>query len=70
MTSFSIVQMGAAPYISAVVDCDGTSVKCTIINVEPTPEKVRLGMKVKLPTYPMGQDSEGTEAIAFGFEPI
>ena len=70
VTSFSIVQMGATPYVSAVVDCGGTSVKCTIINVEPTPEKVRLGMKVKLATYPMGQDSEGTEAIAFGFEPI
>tara|TARA_B100001029_G_scaffold73954_1_gene60423 strand:+ start:257 stop:664 length:408 start_codon:yes stop_codon:yes gene_type:complete len=70
VTSFSIVQMGATPYISAVVDCGGTSVKCTIINVEPTPEEVRLGMKVKLATYPMGQDSEGTEAIAFGFEPI
>ena len=70
VTSFSIVQMGTTPYISAVVDCGGTSVKCTIINVEPTPEEVRLGMKVKLATYPMGQDSEGTEAIAFGFEPI
>ena len=31
VTSFSIVQMGATPYISAVVDCGGTSVKCTKI---------------------------------------
>ena len=69
-TSVSIVQMGPVPYVSAVVDCGGTSVKCTIMNVEPSPEYVTLGMRVKLMTYSMGQDSEGTEAIAFGFEPI
>ena len=70
VTSFSIVQMGPIPYVSAVVDCAGTSVKCTIMNVEPSPEYVTLGMQVKLMTYSMGKDSEGTEAIAFGFEPI
>ena len=70
VTSFSIVQMGPIPYVSAVVDCAGTSVKCTIMNVEPSPEYVTLGMQVKLMTYSMGEDSEGTEAIAFGFEPI
>ena len=62
--------MGPIPYVSAVVDCGGTSVKCTIMNVEPSPEHVTLGMQVKLMTYSMGEDSEGTEAIAFGFEPI
>ena len=70
VTSFSIVQMVPIPYVSAVVDCGGTSVKCTIMNVEPSPEHVTLGMQVKLMTYSMGEDSEGTEAIAFGFEPI
>jgi len=70
VTSFSIVQMGPIPYVSAIVDCGGTSVKCTIMNVEPTPDHVTLGMRVKLMTYSMGKDSEGTEAIAFGFEPI
>ena len=70
VTSFSIVQMGSIPYVSAVVNCGGTSVKCTLMNVEPTPEFVKLGMQVKLMTYSMGEDSEGTEAIAFGFEPI
>ena len=70
VTSFSIVQMGPIPYVSAVVDCAGTSVKCTIMNVEPSPKDVTLGMQVKLMTYSMGEDSEGTEAIAFGFEPI
>ena len=70
VTSFSIVQMGPIPYVSAVVNCGGTSVKCTLMNVEPTPEFVKLGMQVKLMTYSMGEDNEGTEAIAFGFEPI
>ncbi len=70
VTSFSIVQMGHIQYVSAVVDCAGTSVKCTIMNVEPSPEYVTLGMQVKLMTYSMGEDSEGTEAVAFGFEPI
>ena len=70
VTSFSIVQMGPIPYVSAVVDCGGTSVKCTIMNVEPSPKDVTLGMQVKLMTYSMGEDSEGTEAISFGFEPI
>ena len=70
VTSFSIVQMGPIPYVSAVVDCDGTSVKCNLMNVEATPEYVKLGMNVKLMTYSMGEDSEGVEAIAFGFEPV
>ena len=69
ITSFSIVAMGPQPYVSAIVDCDGTSVRCTLVNVEPDPEHVHLGMKVKLATYSMGADAEGTEAIAFGFEP-
>ena len=37
--------MGPIPYVSAVVDCAGTSVKCTIMNVEPSPEHVTLGMQ-------------------------
>ncbi len=69
VTSFSIVTMGPQPYVSAIVDCDGTAVRCTLVGVEPTPEHVTLGMKVKLTTYSMGTDGEGTEAIAFGFAP-
>ena len=32
--------------------------------------KFNLGMKLKLTTYPIGKDDEGTEAIAFGYEPV
>lgn len=70
VTSFSIVTMGPQPFVSAIVDCDGTSVGCTLIDVEPTPEHVKLGMKVKLKTYSMGRDEEGTEAVGFGFAPV
>jgi uncharacterized OB-fold protein len=72
--AFTIVSMAApgiqTPFVAAVVDCDGTSVRGNVINTEPDPEHVALGMKVKLTTYPIGTDDDGTEAIGFGFEPI
>jgi uncharacterized OB-fold protein len=45
-------------------------VRGNIINTEPDPEHVQLGMKVKLATYSIGADDNGTEAIGFGFEKI
>ena len=72
--AFTIVSFAspgvAVPFVSSVIDCAGTSVRANIINVDPTPEKVRLGMKVRLATYSMGTDSKGNEAIGFGFEPV
>jgi hypothetical protein len=53
-----------------VVDCDGTQVRGNHINVEPDPEHAHDGMKVRLATYSIGTDAEGTEAIGFGFEPV
>jgi len=69
VTSFTIVATGPQPFVSAIVDCDGTSVKCTLVDVEPDPSQVELGMKVKLATYSMGVDDTGAEAIGFGFRP-
>jgi uncharacterized OB-fold protein len=71
---FTIVQRAApgvkAPYVSALVDLDGGGhVKANIVNTEPTPENIKLGMPVRLTTYSLGTDDEGTEAVAFGFEP-
>lgn len=72
--TFTIVSMAApgipVPFVAAVVDCDGTSVRGNIVDVEPTPDHVRLGMKVELTTFPIGTDSEGTEAVGFGFRPV
>ncbi|MBM3693960.1 MAG: hypothetical protein FJW77_11825 [Actinobacteria bacterium] len=73
LRTFTIVTFAApgipTPYVAGVVDCAGTSVRANIVNVEPTPEAVRLGMPVRLAAFPIGADSEGTEAIGFGFEP-
>ncbi len=71
--TFTIVTFAApgipTPFVASVVDCDGTQVRANLINVEPDPEHVRDGMQVRLATYPIGTDAEGTEAIGFGFEP-
>jgi len=72
--AFTIVAFAApgvpVPYVAALVDCAGTSVRANLINVEPDPEHVQLGMKVQLATQVVGTDNEGTEAIGFGFEPV
>jgi uncharacterized protein len=74
LKAFTIVAFAApgvpVPFVAGVVDCDGTSVRGNVINTEPDPEHVHLGMKVRLATYPVGTDDEGTEAIGFGFEPV
>ena len=71
--AFTIVTFAAAgvpvPFVSAIVDCGGTSVRGNIINTPPDPEHVSLGMAVRLATYSLGADDNGTEAIGFGFEP-
>lgn len=72
--SFTIVHRAVpgvqVPYVSAVIDLDGGGcVKGNVVNVEPDPDHVSLGMRVKLTTFVAGTDDEGTEAVAFGFEP-
>ena len=58
------------PFVSAIVRTDdGTWVRSNVVNCDPTPESVRLGMRVRLTTYPIGTDDDGTEAVAFGYEP-
>lgn len=73
VTAFTIVAFAApgvpTPFVAAVIDCGGTQVRGNVINCEPDPEHVSLGMQVKLATYSLGKDSAGTEAIGFGFEP-
>jgi uncharacterized protein len=74
LRTFTIVAQAApgitVPFVAGVVDVEGTSVATNIVNVEPTPEKVTLGMKVRLTTFPIGTDEEGVEAIGFGYEPV
>jgi uncharacterized protein len=60
----------AVPYVSSVVELDGGGVvKANLLEAGSDPEKIELGMKVKLTTFGCGVDEEGTEAVAFGFVP-
>jgi uncharacterized OB-fold protein len=74
LRAFTIVSVAApgipVPFVAGVVDCAGTSVRANLVNVDPDPAHVTLGMKVRLTTYPMGSDSDGTVAIGFGYEPL
>jgi uncharacterized OB-fold protein len=74
LRAYTIVAFAApgvpVPFVAGVVDCDGTSVRGNVINTSPDPEHVMLGMKLKLATYVVGTDDDGTEAIGFGFEPM
>ena len=72
--SFSIVTFAApgvdVPFVAAVVDCGGTSVRGNIVNCPPDPAHVTLGMPVRLTTLSAGTDGEGVEAVNYGFEKI
>ena len=74
LRTFTIVAYAApgipVPFVAGVVDCDGTSVRANVINTQADPDHVHTGMKVRLATYVVGTDEEGTEAVGFGFEPV
>lgn len=73
LRTFTIVAFAApgvtVPFVSAIVDCGGTSVRANLVNIEADPEHVKLGMPLKLTTFAIGKDDDGVEAINFGFEP-
>jgi uncharacterized OB-fold protein len=72
--AFTIVSLAApgipVPFVAAVVDCAGTSIRANLINVPPDAEHVSTGMKVRLATNTVGVDAAGTEAVGFGYEPL
>ena len=75
LRAFTIVHRAApgipVPFVSAIVRTDdGTWVRSNLVNCAPTPEAVTLPMRVRLTTYPIGADDGGTEAVAFGYEPV
>lgn len=73
LKAFTIVAFAApgvpVPFVAGVVDCGGTSVRGNVINIPPDPDHVKMGMKLRLATFSLGTDEDGTEAIGFGFEP-
>ena len=74
LRAYTVVHRGSftgQPFVSAVIDLDdGTVVKSNLVDVPPDPEQLVLDGKVELVTFPAGQDSHGTEAVAFGFRPV
>ncbi len=74
LRAFTIVHRATpdvrVPYVSGIVDLDGGGVvKANIVGIDPDPASVSLGMKVRLTTFPIGTDAEGTEAVSFGYQP-
>ncbi len=59
------------PFVSAVVDLDGGgSVKGNLINIDPDPDKIKMGMRVKV-IFQIAprKDREGNEYMAYYFQP-
>ena len=74
LRAFTIVHRASpgvpVPYISAIVDLDGGGVvKANVVGIDPEPGNLTLGMRLKLTTFAVATDAEGTEAVAFGYEP-
>ena len=72
---FSIVHRSfpgiEVPYVSAVVDLDGGgTVKGNLIGIDPDPEKIKMGMRIKTVFDKTDRkDAEGNEYLAYFFEP-
>ena len=61
----------AVPYVSAIVDLDGGgTLKGNLIHVDPSPEKIRMGMPVEV-VYKVAptKDREGNEYLSYFFQP-
>ncbi len=59
-----------APYIAAVVDLpEGVSVNTNIDGIEPEPQNLKFGMKVKMYTEIVSEDKEGNSYVAYRFRP-
>lgn len=72
LRAYTIVQRGAksGPFTSAVVELNGGGVvKANLVGVTD-PARIHPEMKVRLTTFDVGTDDDGTVAVAFGFEPI
>ena len=59
------------PYVAAIVDLpEGVSVRANIEGVEPKPESIPYGLKVKMYTEKVREDQDGNDIIAYKFRPL
>ena len=59
------------PYVSAIVDLEGGgTVKGNLINIDPDPEKIEMGMPIEV-IYKIAptKDAEGNEYLTYYFQP-
>ena len=59
------------PYVSAIVDLEGGgTVKGNLINVDPEPDKIQMGMPVEV-VYQIAprKDKDGNEYLTYYFQP-
>ena len=59
------------PYVSAIVDLEGGgTVKGNLINIDPDPAKIKMGMPLET-VYQIApkKDSEGNEYLTYYFQP-
>jgi uncharacterized OB-fold protein len=74
LRSFTIVAFAApgipVPFVAGIIDCAGTTVRGNVVDIEPDADHVKLGMKLRLTTVPVGEDTAGTQAVNFAFEPL
>ena len=59
------------PYVSAIVDLEGGgTVKGNLINIDPDPEKVKMGMPVEtIFQVAPRRDADGNEYLTYYFQP-
>lgn len=74
VTAYTIVHRAAkgqeAPYTSCVVKLDGGGVVKANLRGVSDPTTITAPLRVRLVTFPVGKDDDGTTAVAFGFEQI
>jgi uncharacterized OB-fold protein len=58
-----------APYAVGVVDIEGVSVNSNI-DIDPKPENMAFGMKLKMFTEKVSEDKEGNSYVAYKFRPV
>ena len=65
----SMTRFGRYPE-SDTIDLASQAALGALADAGTEPEKIDLGMRVRLTTFTCGHDEEGTESVAFGFSPV